>query len=621
MILKQLLKIFLSLIIAIAIYSLILTLDLPLFLITPIRNGASWLVLCWGILLYFCYSLRGWLGVTLSLTFTLVLFGLPLVRLWETGVSESVIVGGLFPWSDPIMYYWHSGNLLQGLTMVRTVNSARPIFVGILSFFLYITQENLQITLAILTALIAVSCYFLARELQKTYSPIVGVLVILILFIFITPLIGSLMTEIFGLSLGVLSFALLLRSARQMSFNLALLAIFIITIALNTRTGTFFVLPSLILWGGYVFRGSKLLSYRFLILGFTMVLMGFILNSALLKIIGHPETASSYGNFGFMFYGVITDTDWTQITADYPELEKLKGINLSSRVNEIVWQRIRENPLDSLKGIIKQWYYFFLDRYNSIFFIERNYLELWLRFFASIGFVYNLFRVFKNPTLSLLIFYVAGVVASIPFVPIQDGGLRVYAATIVIFPVISMVGLLLTSHFILSLIKPKNSEDKLLLFYQKNSVILSPLLPLFTVILISISFIAPVTIKYLSKPVNIDNFSCPIGSEKALFRYNFGSFINLVDDNAVTSSRLPNIKIGDFRGGLKTFAPWLEREREAFARLESGKTIVDVYGWMWLVTDTNLLPDKKGFMVACGNTENVDSLRFFHGDYVKMISK
>lgn len=423
--------------------------------------------------------------------------------------------------------------------------------------------------------------------------------------------------------------------------QLTLLGIFILTIALNVGTGTFFVLPSLLVWGSYIFRTSKLFSGKFLGLGFAVILLGFILNSLLLKIIGHPETSSSYGNFAIIFYGVITETNWLQIYQDYPEINQLKGAEFSEKTNQILWQTIINNPTHSVKGIIKQWTKFFTNEYQSIFFIERNSSELTLRFLGVIGLIFSLLNVRKNPVSSLILFYFLGVFASIPFAPVQDGGLRVYAATVVIFPILSAVGLyciskvyvinplivlyidniILNNNYLNYKLKPlfscnnssEHSENKLLI---NRDLVLSIL----SLALVIISFFAPIFIKQITSIPDNSELSCPVGLESAYFSYNSGSYINLVSDNAIENSHLPNLRISDFREGLKTFAPWLTEEPKAFATLNDNITIADIYRRQWLIIPSELLPEKKGKIFVCGKKESIGELNLFYAKELKSIS-
>ena len=631
---KTVVKTIISLIIPILIYASILAIDLPEELGSAARYGVSWLLAGLALLLYVSYGLPGWLGRVSSLSSTLVLFALPLARLWSTGASEAMVLGGLLPWSDANAYYRHASNLLQGLSMEATYHAQRPVFVGILAVVLRLTQQNLQITIAILTALIAISCFFVAREIQQTYGTAAGILVILCLFIFIRPLIGTTMTENSGLCLGLLSFTMLLRGARQMRMGIILLGIFVLTIALNARTGAFFVLPALVVWGGSVFRDSKWFSRQFLLGGAIVILLGFMGNSLLLKVIGHPEGSSSYGNFAVMFYGVITQSNWMQIYQDYPEINQLGKAQFSERTYAIVWETIRENPLISIRGIIQQWREFFFNSYFSIFFIERNELEASLRVLGSIGLVACLFKL-RKPSASLTIMYALGVIASVPFLA---GSFRTYAATVIIFSLLSALGLALILQkliqpilrFCLNLLERRVLIPHLNLTHflstnaQQDSSILpswqEQALPIFSLALVIVSFIGPITIKQVSHAPQTSHLSCPSGLEARYFRNNLGSSINLVSDETVIDSHLPNIRISDFRRGLKTFAPWLKEEPEAFAKLRAGLTILDTYSRQWLVVKSNIIPQERGWILACGTRETIGELNLFRADYLEPVS-
>lgn len=637
---NTLIKIAISVTVPILIYASILKvdLDLPKEIVSADRYGSLWLLGGFYILLFIAYSLPGNLGRISSFSLTLVLFALPLVRLWSTGISEWMTLGGLLPWSDANSYYWHAGRILQGLPMAPSAYNARPISVGILSVLLGLTQQNLQITIAILTGLVAISCFFVAREIQKIYGTASSILVLLCLYIFARPSIGTLMTENLGLCLGVLSFALLLRGTRTMSLNLTLVGLFILTIGLNVRTGTLFVLPALLLWGCYTFRGSKRFSQQFLLGGFSVILLGFLVNSLLLKAIGHPDSGSTYANFAFTFYGVITQTDWQQMVKDYPEIKLLSPEQVEEKANSILWQTIQENPLALITGMINEWKKFFFGNYFSLFFWYRGRLEIALRALGCVGLFACLFKLTK-PTSSLMIVYLLGVVASIPFV----GGtfmLRIYAVTIIIFPVLSAIGLAIILEkvvqpilsFSWNLVKQGSfiSSVHLTSLFSatnipKDSVTAQQnwkdqVLPVFSIALVVLSFIAPITIKQISSIPQTDHLFCPPSLEKQYFRNNPGSSINLVSDDAIIDTRLPDIRISDYRKGLTNFAQWLKEEPKALAKLSSGFTILDTYNYEWLVVKSSLIPRERGLILACGTREKVGYLNLFHADYIKSVS-
>jgi pilus assembly protein TadC len=129
------------------------------------------------------------------------------------------------------------------------------------------------------------------------------------------------MTEIIGLSLGSLSFAVMLRGSQERHTYLVIFGIFLLTLALNARAGAFIVLPALILWGTWFFRGCSRFSVRFLINGFTAVALGFLINFIILKTtISSENTSIVNANYSYALYQLaVNSKKWYQIWIDYPE--------------------------------------------------------------------------------------------------------------------------------------------------------------------------------------------------------------------------------------------------------------------------------------------------------------
>jgi hypothetical protein len=244
----------------------------------------------------------------------------------------------------------------------------------------------------------------------------------------------------------------------------------------------------------------------------------------------------------------------------------------------------------------------------------------------------------RQASASLMVMYALGVIASVPFLG-TEGDLRVYAATVIIFPMLSALGLasLLetviqpTFQFSLNLLKQRSifSSLKLTQFisgtdakqelqtlpYFKDKALL-----IFSLGLAIVSFTGPITIKQVTHAPQTSHLSCPSGLEAQYFRNNPGSSINLVSDDAIIDSHLPNIRISDFKRGLKTLPSWSNQEKAAFAKLNSGLTILNSYNYLWLVTKSNLIPQERGLILACGTRETIESIILFHADYLEPVS-
>ena len=199
--LKPILGEFLSILIPFLLFVAVLIMPLPIELLNASRynhwlfSGAAF------ILLYFVFRCPGRMGRTLSLSGVLILFALPLARLWNTGASDTFVTGGLIPFSDAAVYYYDARSILQGGTMGEW-GGQRPLFTGLFAALLGITHFNLQFVLAVLAAISAIATFFTAREIQKSHGAVAAAFITIGIFLFFRPFIGQALTESLGLPLG-----------------------------------------------------------------------------------------------------------------------------------------------------------------------------------------------------------------------------------------------------------------------------------------------------------------------------------------------------------------------------------------------------------------------------------
>lgn len=100
--------------------------------------------------LYLAYRPSGWFGTLTSFSTTLIVFALQLSGLWQSGASNSLFIrGGFLPISDAHHYYSGALELLEG-GRLSVIASRRPLFSGMLATLLGLTQQNLQVTIALL---------------------------------------------------------------------------------------------------------------------------------------------------------------------------------------------------------------------------------------------------------------------------------------------------------------------------------------------------------------------------------------------------------------------------------------------------------------------------------------
>ncbi len=609
-----------SITIPLVIYAAVLIVGVPTEISLAVRYGFTTVLVAIILLLYPAYRQSGWTGTLASLSLTLILFALPLLALWNSGISDGYTIGGLLPWSDARGYYWDAERLLEGGTFSE-IPPQRPLFAGILATLLALTQQNLQVTVTLLVAITAISCFFAAREVQRSHGTAAGLVVVSTLFLFYRRFIGKTSTETLGLSLGAVGFALLWRGARLKQINDCLVGIFLLTLALNARAGAFFILPALIIWGTWSFRGAARFSMRFLISSSSVVLLGFILNSILLKTVGSPN-GMAFSNFSYVLYGLIVGSNWTQVMVDHPELNDIVEPELSRKIYALVFDKLRANPFALVTGSFRAWNLFILGDYAFAFIanLKANFLLQLLSFIALL----TCCRQRLDPNASLVLATTLGILVSVPFVPPWDAdGMRAYAATIPALCVLPALGLAFLA---------KNMEWHPLVQVpnQENQ---SRLLLIFGIVLAVLSFLGPITIKTFSRPPQVADIKCQPGMSAVYVPIRTGSSINLVADDAISKTRIPNIRLSDFKkrmdgNGIDNFDALYPEITKELTNLGSSTTMMSTFNlkdwkWLLLIADSIKIPKQRGIVGVCGKkTTNPASLGygFFYADSIQSVS-
>jgi hypothetical protein len=606
-------------------YSTILIVGIPSNLSSfLLARDSTFLFFAIVALLYLAYRPSGSIGTLASFNATLILFASQLSAFWLSsisGMSGRYAIGGLLPIYDGSNYYQGARMVLEG-GRLSVIASWRPLFSGTFATLLGLTQQNLQLTVAILVFINAIAGFFLAREIQRSHGTLAGILVLTLTFLYYRNYIGSAMTENLGLGLGAVGLAILWRGAIDERINLCLFGILLLTLALNARAGAFFILPALILWGTWYFRGSSRFSARFLLGGISIVLLGFILNSVVFKTIGFPEAIAN-SNFSYSLYGLVVGGRWNTVLEHYPQLNSLDEIEKSKKVRELALEALRANPFGLVTGFFRAWQHFFFD--NFVFsFVKSTQINVTLHLLSLLA-IANCYRQRHSPVASLMVAASIGTFFSVPFVPPWDAGIRPYAATIPVFSLYPALGLNWVAQKIkwqkLIRVPPQNKQPRVLLIFGLGLILLSTQ--------------GPIATKILSHPSQLGDLSCPVGTTLVYFRYSAGSSINLLTDDAIARSYAPNLRIGDFRDGLRRFLNSPDRNMSEFAKilakLPPNSTLSNQINLqngaiVWAIAPTNLLPKRFGLVGACGKLISKPVLRkqelsFFYADSITLLSE
>jgi hypothetical protein len=607
---------------SVLLFGVVLAIPLPQGLGLSLRYDFTVIVIPIALLIFLAFLPGGWKGALLGLGLLLFLLALVLSGLWASGVSEPSILGGLMPFSDAAGYYSDARRLLEG-QLFSSFSSRRPLFAGMLSALLGLTGRNLQLTLAVLVAITAISIYLLAREVQSTHGILAATLVTVVLFLYYRRFSGTTLTENLGLSAGALGLALLWRGSFQKQRTSVIGGIFLLTLALNARAGTFFVLPMLVMWAGWIFREKKIVSLAVLGLAAGALAAGFLVNAMLFRALASPQ-GTPFSNFSYTIYDLASGgKGWQQVKKDHPEIMQLSEPAYSQKIYALAFAEIKRHPDKFASGVLKTWPAFFSWGRTSVFgFVggEQAAVALLARLIllllSAAGLVWCISK-WRDPIPALLLAALVGTFLSIPFVPPWEADrMRAYASTLSFYTIYPAVGL----AFLFSRFK------RVPILQSTRPVEYPGMLVWACVVLVAFVVIGPLLVRLLARPTSYAAITCPAGTRAIYARIPTGSYIRLVTDEQALRPHLPDLRLDEFLTSLHDFM-YTEFIGE-FKNIQASTTLTNTIGLntddqLWLVVNSDLVPVTPGILGICGNWSQgpAKSYSVFYGETVQEVSK
>ncbi len=593
------------------------------------RYGFTLVVPVVGLAVFLAFRAKGRAGRSLAFCVVAALYAASLAGLWASGQSEPAVIGGLLPWSDASGYYMDARRVLDGLPF-SIFAARRPLFPGLLAVLLWITSENLQVTLAVLVFLNAAGAFLAAWEVRRSHGPLPGTLTLVILFLFFRRFCGTTMTENLGMLLGCLGFALLWRSVRRGSLPEAIAGLFTLALGLIARAGPFLILPAIVVWLWFWVRSGKpagglaetgtatetgftpfcrlLRKLRFSPWfasagGLVVVAAAFLVNAAFGRSLG-PAENGAFGNFSYSLYGMATGSiGWEGVFTDHPELAQVHEAERTRLIYRYSLEEIRRDPSRFLRAAGKMYGFFFTDLTwfgmysyvggeNPVATSTANIGLYGLCLAAAVQWM----RRRQDPWLLLLLLAFAGITLSVPFAPpAHTHKLRAYAAGIPFLAALPAAGL----AAVLGWLRLGQRDDQAINGHAGETS-----LGLFTASLVVFTLVAPVCLRHLSRPTEVAAPLCPHGQVGMVVNYPKGSTLHLVDSVAPRSDWVPHLFYGLFRIRVHNI-PATDASQE-FDKLAAGVSIMNAYDLvgdqaLFLVVDTIKLPSPGTRIQVCGN--------------------
>lgn len=546
------------------------------------------------ILLYVLQKIPGRMGELFSLAGTMALFTFALAGLWASGGTQSILISGLLPVSDAVAYYTDAQKILHGI-QISDFSAMRPFFPGFLSLLLWVTDRNLMQAVAILTAIAGFAGHLSAREIRRAHGPAVSAFFLTLMFLYFRHHSGTTMSESLGLPVSLLGFALLWRGAASKHDWTTLFGIAMIAFALNVRPGAMFVLPALLIWGGFMFRGNTKFSMRFFLTGILLVAGTFALNRALIRLLAGPD-ATAFTNFSWALYGLVSGgKSWTYIFEAHPE-----ATGQGASIYKLILDQFLQNPGLAAQGAVKYWRAFFSSSwYNAYAFVAGG--NYWLNEAARYGMYLlgglGLFKWWRNradPFSGIALAGALGVLASVPFVPPTDAyRVRLYAATIPFFALLPAMGLSLIVERIRSGNAPQRPDE------------MQPSNPaaIFSILLAALMVVSPILLQSTGQMPQFEASACPPETIQIVIRYEEGAYINIHRESVHFLDWMPNYHIGVFRNNAHDLADsnltWRLKEVNPPATLFYALDFVSNREAL-VIAQTDQLPEPESLLSLCG---------------------
>jgi hypothetical protein len=471
-----------------------------------------------------------------GLFLTALVFALPLAIRLSTGLSNATVLGGFIPYKDGYYYYNGANMLLNGLPITANglQGAFRPLFPGLLSILLTMTGANLLAALAIMTALLGGSVYWAAAAIRGQHGPLPAALFFALTYAFIRPMIGDTLTEVPSLAFACLSLALLYGAARSHRFADAAWGGVMLVLAVSIRAGAFFMLPFLIIWLGWLFRGGKKFSWRMAIIFGLIFVAAFGAFNVLLPRLITEQSGATFGNFSWMLYGQAVGGAGFQY-----HLQAL-GTDDSAVVLQAALHKIREYPLGLMIGFYKAYRDFFTHNALGMFDLLSGGKAGWGWFFWSLciaGLVYGLAHALariREAVNGLMLASFLGILASIPFLPPVDGGNRFYSGSV------PYLFALMAIH--LPALRLSHAEEERPAAAPRRGSTACWMAGMITVLMIG----GPAVILNLSPSAQISLPECAAGETPVAVQIRPGSFVDILPGEAPDCGISPIVCLSQF---------------------------------------------------------------------------
>lgn len=362
-----------------------------------------------------------------------------LIETWSRGTAGYFSIGGLLPWSDAVGYYKGSMDLIH-FGELGHWNARRPLAAMAFSSIMWLNGYNLMGVYMSFALMAGLSIWFVSCQLMRSHGLSAGLFVVLGASIFFGKYNGLFMTELPGFVAGGFALGFLwggMHYQRQRDF---LWGLFLLMLALGIRAGAFVVVPLLVVYTGFLFKGAKVIRLKPMALALAVIIAGYALTPIGLELLGPDKGGKAMGNLSYQLYGLASGgKGWEYVTHEHPEVkdQNLTDAERSDIIYNLAMDKIKNNKAQFVKTIADHWADVFRHPMNFFFtngtgLNDSLFIILWLLSFLSLLFM-------RGPgddkAAGFVLVFLTGIIISSPFLRLVPGWemnqhmARVYAAT------------------------------------------------------------------------------------------------------------------------------------------------------------------------------------------------
>jgi hypothetical protein len=311
---------------------------------------------------------------------------------------------------------------------------------------------------------------------------------------------------------------------------------------------------------------------------------------------------TAFSNFSYSLYGLVAGgKGWAQVIVDHPNAKE------GAEIYALAYQAFLRDPTGIVRGSVEMWRQYFTPgtTVHAFAFVKGDgaydwYVQIACYALSALAILVSIARAVR-PTSAVLLASAVGHVASIPFVPPVDAGLRAFAATMPVLALLVGAGIgVLTKRRLFLQPVPTYSG----IGAPRPAAEASPRTAEWLGAVLAVSAMAlPVAFLHTRRPATLPDLECPADTTAVFVRVSAGSYLRVGQNFQPSSPGRAAVEVAE--GVLAHTAGRVEL-RNDLATFRAGTLLLNAYDlksgrYVWLVAPENPPLPSSGIYGVCGH--------------------